>query len=269
MPNKKKQTREERLLKKRIAERKRYMLIKSNPRLLEEKREKDKQRYLKRKAEKKQLTINEMTPRQKREQRKKWRRHFRSYYLRKKQAKKDAQFATEKIQPTPTNTPDTITTNQKNSNVALNIIIKHQKNVPPYSSDTEINSNIKAESTEKQIRQIRYKHGKDIKILKNMVDNLKRENNRYRKQLGRLILKQGIISKKNLNQELQVKILCRKVSKRNKEISEKSKHAKEDIELFFEEDDNSRICPGKKEFISRNKLRKQKRYLNDTFNQSS
>ena len=37
-----------------------------------------------------------------------------------------------------------------------------------------------------------------------------------------------------------------------------------DIHEFFERDDVSRMCPGKKDCISRNKVKKQKRVLNDT-----
>lgn len=35
------------------------------------------------------------------------------------------------------------------------------------------------------------------------------------------------------------------------------------IKPFFEDDDVSRMTSGKKEFVTRNKLKKQKRYLND------
>ncbi|CAG9103840.1 unnamed protein product [Plutella xylostella] len=39
---------------------------------------------------------------------------------------------------------------------------------------------------------------------------------------------------------------------------------KREVQVFYEDDDNSRLCSGKKEFIVRNKTRKQKRYLNDS-----
>ncbi|CAG4994352.1 unnamed protein product [Parnassius apollo] len=33
--------------------------------------------------------------------------------------------------------------------------------------------------------------------------------------------------------------------------------------MYFEEDENSRMCAGKKEFVTKGKIRKQKRYLSD------
>ncbi|XP_059050092.1 uncharacterized protein LOC131845087 [Achroia grisella] len=85
MYRKSKQSVEERLLKKRLAERKRYALIKSDPHRYELQRIKERQKYLKQRAEKKRLTINEMTPAQKRNQRKKWK-----VYERKRRAARKA-----------------------------------------------------------------------------------------------------------------------------------------------------------------------------------
>ncbi|CAG4947564.1 unnamed protein product [Parnassius apollo] len=34
--------------------------------------------------------------------------------------------------------------------------------------------------------------------------------------------------------------------------------------MYFEEDENSRMCAGKKEFVTKGKIRKQKRYLSDS-----
>lgn len=76
----KKQTREERLRKKRLAEKKRYERIKSNEDLWKEKQEKNRASYIRRKKEKKQLPINEMNPRQQRLQRKRWRKNYSAYY---------------------------------------------------------------------------------------------------------------------------------------------------------------------------------------------
>ncbi|XP_052750657.1 uncharacterized protein LOC113517415 isoform X2 [Galleria mellonella] len=84
-----KQRDEERLLKKRLAERKRYALIKSDPHRYELQKIKDRQKYLKQRAEKKKLLINEMTPAQKRIQRKKWREYERKRRAAKKAANEE------------------------------------------------------------------------------------------------------------------------------------------------------------------------------------
>lgn len=43
-----------------------------------------------------------------------------------------------------------------------------------------------------------------------------------------------------------------------------SQHARETVQVFLEEDSNSTLAPGKKDCITRKKLKKQKRYLNDS-----
>ncbi|CAK1580604.1 unnamed protein product [Parnassius mnemosyne] len=99
MANSKKQSREERLRKKRLAEKKRYERIKNNDALWKEKQEKNKQNYIRRKEENKQLPINEMNPRQQRLQRKRWRKNYKSYYLRKKQAKRTVAILAQNTPP--------------------------------------------------------------------------------------------------------------------------------------------------------------------------
>lgn len=51
--------------------------------------------------------------------------------------------------------------------------------------------------------------------------------------------------------------------KRSLKRHQRRKQIKEKITSFFESDENSRLCPGKKDFISRSKIKRQKRYLND------
>lgn len=59
--------------------------------------------------------------------------------------------------------------------------------------------------------------------------------------------------------------IARKVkARKNKSITKEN--IKEGIKLFFERDDNSRMAAGKKECITRNKEKKQKRYLQDSLN---
>lgn len=57
-------------------------------------------------------------------------------------------------------------------------------------------------------------------------------------------------------------ILYRKTKK--KMSIEKSLNAKELVKQFLIKDENSRLCPGKRDTITYRKLKKQKRYLNDT-----
>lgn len=82
MPRKK-QTKEEILEKAKLARRRRYAMIKSDPVKYAMEKEKERQRYLKRKESKKILSIQELTPRAKKLQRKRWRDNFRRHYQRK------------------------------------------------------------------------------------------------------------------------------------------------------------------------------------------
>jgi len=43
-----------------------------------------------------------------------------------------------------------------------------------------------------------------------------------------------------------------------------AERCRRDVEEFFERDDVSRILPGKQQTVTRQKLKKQKRFLNDT-----
>ncbi|CAH0397370.1 unnamed protein product [Chilo suppressalis] len=100
------------------------------------------------------------------------------------------------------------------------------------------------------IRRLRYKKDKEISNLKQIIINMKRQNERYRKQLHRF----KTIKKENST------VSSLTLTKPKKNIIS----TKTEIELFFEDDENSRLCSGRKEFIVRKKIRKQKRYLNDS-----
>ncbi|XP_063529704.1 trichohyalin-like [Cydia strobilella] len=85
--DKRKQSREELLAKKRERARLRYHYIKNNPELYSEYQRKQNTNYENRKAQKKILTINEMTPSQQKRQRKKWRAESKRRYQQMKEGK--------------------------------------------------------------------------------------------------------------------------------------------------------------------------------------
>ena len=72
MAPRKKLTREERLEKKRVAERLRYQRIKNNPEKYAQQKEKEKKKYERKKEKGTIKTVNQMTPREKRKARKLW-----------------------------------------------------------------------------------------------------------------------------------------------------------------------------------------------------
>ncbi|CAG9569822.1 unnamed protein product [Danaus chrysippus] len=73
MPPRKKLSREERLEKKRLAERLRYQRIKNDPERYSQQKEKEKKKYERKKEKGTIKTVNQMTPREQRKARKIWR----------------------------------------------------------------------------------------------------------------------------------------------------------------------------------------------------
>lgn len=276
MAKSKKQTKEERLLKKRLAERKRYEMIKNNPDLWKEKQEKNRQSYLRRKQEKKQLPINEMTPRQQRLQRQTWRKNYRSYYLKKKREKRTAALLEEN---TPPQSPSILSDAEpavlehlarslpaspflnKSSESMMSgpsITLRSISQCNDFKTSTPSNTKSLycSSSVTSAVRRIRYQKDKVINVLKKKLINLTRQNERYRKQLKRMAPKRvqnQIIKKKS--------IIANK--KQNCNFEPLPNLLKQEVRVFYESDENSRLCSGKKEFIVRKKIRKQKRYLCD------
>nr|CAH7730600.1 unnamed protein product [Callosobruchus chinensis] len=96
-----------------------------------------------------------------------------------------------------------------------------------------------------------------------------------KKQVFKKILDGSIIKKYKMRTKLSSIMNFRKSSLfRNQDITnferKKAKHVqrtemiRQKIKEFFELEDNSRVCPGKKEFVRKNKVTKQKRFLSNT-----
>lgn len=86
--SKKKRAKEDQLEKKRIAERKRYEIIKRDPEKAALQKEKERQKYLKKKEKGQRKVVADMTDREKRQARKKWRKYSTTYYSKVSDAKK-------------------------------------------------------------------------------------------------------------------------------------------------------------------------------------
>jgi hypothetical protein len=79
------------------------------------------------------------------------------------------------------------------------------------------------------------------------------------------VLKKCKVSK-DLSEIFTTRLATRKTKNGLKQRSEKQIAAelKKSVQRFLQDDENSRQAPGKKDCITRKKLKKQKRYLNDT-----
>ncbi|KAF9415659.1 hypothetical protein HW555_006758 [Spodoptera exigua] len=291
MAKPKKQTREERLRKKRLAEKKRYDNIKNNAELWAEKQEKNRKSYIRRKEQKKQLPINEMPPREQRLQRKRWRTNFKTYYLKKKQEKRTVALLEQNTPPqSPNNLSDAELVGiqnpiQESPLHDQSINRELESPVPGPSRITRSNSeqscrlfpNLEVNSfcrkspvcsspVSSAVRRIRYNKDKEINHLKQIILKMKRQNERYKKQIQRIMpakikeISPVLTDRNTRNSRMKQKVKQTQIHslKTIPEVQRK------EIEVFFEDDENSRLCSGKKECITRNKVRKQKRYISDT-----
>ncbi|CAH2105374.1 unnamed protein product [Euphydryas editha] len=111
------------------------------------------------------------------------------------------------------------------------------------------------------LRRHVYKTNKEISYMRKKIEELKRAKEKYRKQALRLQYKNTLHtkSKQSHDKENEPKYVH---NNNNKETNVEK--IKQDVQIFLEEDENSRICPGKREYISRKTIKKQKRFLTDT-----
>ncbi|KAH9643208.1 hypothetical protein HF086_012870 [Spodoptera exigua] len=277
--------------KKRLAEKKRYDNIKNNAELWAEKQEKNRKSYIRRKEQKKQLPINEMPPREQRLQRKRWRTNFKTYYLKKKQEKRTVALLEQNTPPqSPNNLSDAELVGiqnpiQESPLHDQSINRELESPVPGPSRVTRSNSeqscrlfpNLEVNSfcrkspvcsspVSSAVRRIRYNKDKEINHLKQIILKMKRQNERYKKQIQRIMpakikeISPVLTDRNTRNSRMKQKVKQTQIHslKTIPEVQRK------EIEVFFEDDENSRLCSGKKECITRNKVRKQKRYISDT-----
>lgn len=121
-------------------------------------------------------------------------------------------------------------------------------------------TSVKKKSPWKHIlRKFQYRYNKELQLKDQQIVQLKRVNENYRKVIKRLQKYKRLSDvykshKENLSGNERVQLA----------VEPCATGIKENIKTFFEEDENSRMCAGKKEFVTKGKVRKQKRYLTDS-----
>lgn len=325
-------TKEEKLVRKKNAEKKRRDKIKSNPELYQKYLEDEKRRYAQRKDQKQIKSITELTPRQQRVQRRRWKEHSKNY-----RQKKKHQNALDKILIE--NSPPT-TDNEDEDPVEINRIQDRMAHEPSIrksitrfqavqqSTDLELPGPSRQVDSPKSIdacpsvqRRYRYKKAKELIFYKQKTAILQKKIKALQKQLNRLKQTKESPTKKTVenlikdperHEDVKKRILFGELIKttitenysnatmksekkklktniepirplfkkykllkklptkltRKTRIKEPKNSIKEkiqnDIREFYENDENSRIGAGKKEFITVRKESKQKRYLQDS-----
>lgn len=296
---KKKQTREERLEKKRQAERLRYQRLKRDPVKNAELKEKEKEKYIKKKEKGLIKSVKDMTEREQRAIRKIWREKTKK--LRERRKQKSNQIAP----PTPpdSDNEDLPVNPQMKNNRALaakrrsdcqrkmrNKIIRRQnfelktlrqkiknfqKKIKRIYKKQDLTPNSKVETMLKDTSKSNVESVKKKLLFSEVMESQIRENmscieNDKEKKIVRKVLSGRIVKKYKVLDRINIKPIKQSTFKRLLDMERKTRGDKTSNNLnkiitqFFEEDCNSRQCPGKKDCITRKKIKKQKRYLQDS-----
>lgn len=316
MPQNKAKTKEQVLVAKREAEKKRYNKIKNDPVKYEQQKLKEKLKYLKKKEKKLVKPISEMTSREKRAKRKAWRNNSKNYRENKK--KKEtvvknflrAHSPPDSDNENGSNTPDLepiaspepaalqlrekvrkdkllATRNRKRYSLALkekdNIIriLRSKKEMykkryyrlkatrKPRCDVNEMVSDSEISLSPASTKNILFG-----KVLRDqLVYNFTSMKSDQERQMFTKVISGKIIKKYRMQNQCSRFLKYKRTSKdyintspltySRKDRFDTVKNRKS-VQEFLELDINSRICPGKREFVRKGKMSKQKRYLNDT-----
>lgn len=238
--SKKRKTKEIRLENAKIARRQAYAENKADPELYDIIKEKEKERYKKRKEKKQILSITEKSVRDQRIQRKKWREAAKKYRQRKKELSK-----------VPTITEITYVTSQEpliNENESFEIT-QNKLNEDPLV-ETKCNCTVKIKRLRMTELRKRIKMAKIIKAQKEEIERLK-------KKIGQHDQRNREITKSKMTKISKWKTLT--VGKEN--VVKTDKMLPKLIEKFYIDDSNSVVAAGKKQYKTKNKVQKQKRYI--------
>lgn len=236
MPNPK--TKEQRAAQQRLCQKRRYIEIKNDPDLLAKEKERRKAIYQRRKEEMKSKPIAERTPRAQRNQRKKWKENSKRYRQRQKE-------------------------NNKKNVILESVQIQgdNSENIDPTALSEDPLQDIASTTT--KIRQIRYKELRKRKLLMEIIRTLKKNDDAQRKKISRL--EKRVRDQNSLIKKLQYKNNddTNNTSSPNEleKFNRKTQSNIQAIKDFYIDDSNSTIRGGKKEYISTNQVRMQKRFL--------
>lgn len=297
--NKTQKSMEDRRKKKRETERKRRENIKNNPDLYEEAKQKERERYHKRKQEGKIVTIDELSSRERRKKRKMWKQSAKKYRENHKKSENVANSCENSFRNSPTALPNSghcPSTSSATKNIsgrkkirkdrakAYRTISKLEKELTKYKSKYNKFKTRYYRAVEKQkqnvdspntnaknllsgqtvTENVRRKLIFNEALLAQMKENVKKKNLRKCKHLfvGKILKKYRCM--KYMKDVFSYKVLRSPGKKTSPSKVGTLVSIKRDVELFLEEDECSRLCPGKKDTITRHGNKKQKRYLNNS-----
>lgn len=193
---------------------------------IEERRRKDRERYKERKMKGLVTHIEDLPPRSQKAVRQKWKENSKRYRDNKKQQKVIAQQADEQMK---NNTPPS----------------SSQPSIAPSSSRSRADSGKKI--AQKNKRNLKLENA----LLKSRLREIEKRMSKYKMRYNRMRAK--LTSSSTVRSEAS-----------NEAHKTKINNMKLQIKEFLEKDESSRLTAGKKETITKKKIKKQIRLLNDT-----
>ncbi|CAG9788822.1 unnamed protein product [Diatraea saccharalis] len=182
--------------------------IKEDPEKYVEQEAKERARYLKRKEQKKIKDAQEMTPRQLRAQRKKWRVNSKSHYERKKKEKAIQQLLLENSPPNSDTEVLPAADQDPLDRPALNI-------PRPFFDCMDRDTCQQCLKKDILLRKFRYRHKKEIGILKLELEKTKKQKDALRKTFYRIM--KNKTKKENISTEEKIEHLIENVNTEKRE----------------------------------------------------
>ncbi|CAG9823958.1 unnamed protein product [Phaedon cochleariae] len=292
-------SREEKLRRKREAEKRRYDRMKQDPEEREKLRQKERDQYSKKKEKKIIRPISQLNEREKRAKRKEWRQTSKTYRQKRKQIQIQNEFleqntppasplSVENINEVHQVTPQSISgkrlaarnrkVRSRRSKEREKMILKLRKDVARYkgkyyrlkkktkqknrrfdqpSPKTRVGDMIGGNQTPEIAKKLLFAEAVSDQ-LKTNYEQLRGDKD---KRFFRQILSGPIIKKYRMKQDLQKIVKGSKLTKSSTSVQNRSAMERckkiNAIWKFLESDLNSKMCPGKKDYCSRNGSRQQ------------
>lgn len=277
--------------------------IKNDPVLAAIEKEKEKKKYEAKKMKKQVKLVKDMSKRELRQKRKLWRKKAKEAYQRKKQRGNLAQYLEERSPPVSEPENDRPVVDQRinsgrkkvkkdrakayreiNKLRQQNEALKKQaakwrqkhwrllQNMTDESSPRRVVSKLLKRGNQKEIRR-KLLFGEALG--RQLKENFKQVSAKGKKRAfgkilagyGKFLLRYKLMS--NLRGTISSKVFnSSRMLTNNKQLRERAMKINamvvKDVQTFFEDEESSKLCPGKKDCLTKNKVKKQKRILCDT-----
>lgn len=112
-------------------------------------------------------------------------------------------------------------------------------------------------------KKYKYRVNKELKLLHHRIAELQKKNQTCQRTINRLRSQQNKVLT-TLNENTSGNSSKVESAESINKLTLSSENIKELVVNFYEDDENSRMCPGKRDYKVQNKVRKQKRYVTES-----